>query len=133
MTLQEIHHRFFSLRNGIIAKALHDGGLPHKRIFGLQLPQLAAIARETGFDETLSETLWQEKDCRESRLLSIYLADPSLISKEKALEKAFDVLSREEADILAWRLLSKTPYAATLPDELQGYIKEALERNLAAS
>lgn len=130
MDIRDIHHKFFSFRNGIVAKTFHDAGDPHVRIFGLQLPQLGAIARETGFDASLAKALWSERDCRESRLLACYLFNPDLLSREEAVEMANDVQSREEADILAWRLLRRLPYASSLPDLLDGYIKEALERNL---
>ena len=130
MTLQEIHQRFFSFRNGIVAKAFHDSGHGYKRVFGLQLPQLAAIAKEAGFDNLLAYQLWEEKDCREARLLACYLFDPSSLPEEKAIELAADTQTREEADILAWRLLRRLPYASGLPSKLSGYIAEALSRNL---
>ena len=130
MTIQDIHQRFFSFRNGIVAKAFHDAGHNYKRIFGLQLPQLAAIAKETGYNDELARELWAEKDCREARLLACYLFDPSSLSEEDAIAMAQDIQTREEADILAWRLLRHLPYASALPSKLSGYIAEALLRNL---
>lgn len=130
MTLNQIHQSFFSFRNGIVAKAFHDAGVPYKRIFGLQIPQLSKIAQEAGKDEVLAEELWNERECRESRLLSYYLFNPQTISREKALELASDILTREEADILAWRLLKNLDFAPGLLKELNGYMAEALQRNL---
>ena len=130
MTLQEIHQRFFSFRNGIVAKAFHDSGHAYKRVFGLQLPQLAAIAKEVGYDQELAQKLWAEKDCREARLLACYLFEPSSLPEEEATAMAQDIQTREEADILAWRLLRRLPYASNLPPKLSGYIAEALLRNL---
>ena len=130
MTLQEIHQRFFGFRNGIVAKAFHDSGHAYKRVFGLQLPQLAAIAKEIEFNNELARNLWAEKDCREARLLACYLFDPSSLSEEDAINMTQDIQTREEADILAWRLLRRLPYSSILPDRLSGYIREALLRNL---
>ena len=130
MTIQEVHQRFFSFRNGIVAKAFHDSGHAYKRVFGLQLPQLAAIAKEIGFNNELARNLWAEKDCREARLLAFYLFDPSSLAEEDAITMSQDILTREEADILAWRLLRRLPYASALPSKLSGYIAEALLRNL---
>lgn len=138
MDLREIHNRFFSFRNGIVAKTFHDAGSPHARIFGLQLPQLGAIAREAGYDEKLARQLWSENDCREARLLACYLFDPETITEEEALEMAKGVVSREEADILSWRLLRRMPEAPRLLGNLEqlpepplgGYMAEALKRNL---
>lgn len=130
MTIQEIHQRFFGFRNGIVAKTFHDAGAPYKRIFGLQVPQLGEIAREAGTDPELAKKLWEEKDCREARLLACYLFDPQCLAEEDALTLANDIHTREEADIMAWRLLRRLPYAANLPAKLSGYIAEALLRNL---
>ena len=129
--IQQIHQRFFSFRNGIVAKAFHDAGDPHKRIFGLQLPQLATIAREIGYDSELARQLLAETDCRESRLLAFYLFDPDTLPEDEALAMAEGTLSREEADILAWRLLRRLSYATALRTRLSGYIAEALDRNLS--
>ena len=128
--IRKIHQQFFSFRNGIVAKAFHDASSPYKRVFGLQLPQMASIARETGYDHDLASQLWAEKECRESRLLACYLFDPDSLSEEEALAIAGDIQTREEADILAWRLLKRLPFAISLPDRLTGYVREALLRNL---
>lgn len=130
MTLNEIHQRFFSYRNGIVAKAFHDAGTPYKRIFGLQIPQIGAIARETGYDTALARQLLEEKECREARLLAYYLINPETLTEPEAAELAGDVQTREEVDILAWRLLRRLPYAERLLAELEGYVGEALKRNL---
>ena len=130
MTLNDIHKRFFCFRNGIVAKAFSDAGAPYKRVFGLQVPQLGAIGRECGYDPELASQLWAEKECREARLLACWLFDPSVLPEEEALRMAEDVQTREEADILAWRLLSRLPYASALLPRLNGYIAEALTRNL---
>ena len=130
MNLTDIKQRFFGFRNGIVAKAFHDAGSPHSRIFGLQLPQLAAIAREAGFDASLADALWQEKDCRESRLLACYLFNPSEVTPEKAVRMAQEALTKEETDILAWRLLGRMPEAESLLPRLPEYAAVALRRNL---
>lgn len=130
MELKDIHQRFFSFRNGIVAKTFHDAGCPCPRIFGLQIPQLGAIAREAGLDHRLGRQLWEEKDCRESRLLACYLFDPETLTMEEALSMAKDIRTREEADILSWRLLRRLPFASDLLPHLEGYVAEALQRNL---
>lgn len=129
--IQEIHNRFFRFRNGIVAKVFHDAGSPYKRVFGLQLPQLAEIAREVGADTTLARELWAEKECRESRLLACYLFNPNDLTEEEALSMALDAQTREETDILSWRLLRRLPFAHSLLPRLTGYPAEALSRNLS--
>lgn len=99
--LKSIRHQFFSLRNGMIADVYRRAGAPYKTVFGLQVPQLAGIARELNCDETLrqslAERLWKEKDIRESRLLACWLFDKEKIELSK-LES--ECQTQEEKDIL---------------------------------
>lgn len=114
MTVQEVKKLFFTYRNGIIADALRKAGMPYKVIFGLQVPQLAAIAREIGHDAALAGALWQERTVRESRLLACYLFPPEETTLEQCVALAKDFLTREEADLLSFRLLKRLPYAPEL-------------------
>lgn len=89
--MQEIKKLFFTYRNGAVADTLRRYGIPHKVIFGLQIPQLAAIARELQFGtpadrEAAADKLWADREVRESRLLACYLFDPQTITLDKALE-----------------------------------------------
>lgn len=138
--IQKIRMEFYALRNGMIADTLRKGGLEQKYIFGLQLPQIKEIAmrfnqetEEEAFE--LARDLWSDSDCREARLLACHLMPHSLISKEEATEWASDVRTREEADIIAFRLLRFVPYAAEIADELSAtdhtlkkYTAEAIRR-----
>ena len=139
MTVQEIKHEFFSRRNGIIADAYRNAGDPHKTVFGLQLPQLSEIARMAGMPDTaLSVQLWADRDCRESRLLACWLVDHADVTEQQALDMAADTRTREEADILAFRLLRRLPFATALADKIRKssasdisiYVATALKRNL---
>lgn len=110
--MQEIKKLFYTYRNGVVADTLRRFGYPHKVIFGLQVPQIAAIARELQFDtaadrNATAEKLWADREVRESRLLACYLFDPQTITLDKALELACDTRSQEEADMLAFRLLKR--------------------------
>ena len=71
-TLKNIRHQFFAFRNGIVADALRKQ-FDYRMIFGLQIPQIAEIARQYTPSSELAETLWAEKGNRESRLLATYL------------------------------------------------------------
>ena len=46
--MQTVKRRFFAMRNGVIADVLRKGGSPFRTIFGLNLPQIAEIAADTG-------------------------------------------------------------------------------------
>lgn len=93
-------------RNGIVADALRPG-TPYSVIFGLQVPQLAGIARAHPQDPDLAMALWNDSKVRESRLLAVYLLPPAETTIETALALARSVQTREEADMLAFRLLKR--------------------------
>ncbi|MDE6697436.1 MAG: DNA alkylation repair protein [Muribaculaceae bacterium] len=119
-----IRKEFFALRNGMIADILRKGGLEQKYIFGLQLPQIKDIAlRFTPEDKeeaaSIAQALWSDRECREARLLACHIMPPESITKEEALQWAEDSTSREESDILAFRLLRRLPFAEDIADELE--------------
>lgn len=119
-----------AFRNGIVADTLRKAGLSYSVIFGLQLPQLAQIARQLPTDQELALKLWNDENVRESRLLACWLFNPDEVTFDMALKLASSVKSREEADILSFRLLRRLPYASKLAETLTGYPAEALQRNL---
>ncbi len=112
--LPEIKKHFFALRNGIVADTLRKAGMPYKIIFGLQVPQLAEIARSLSQDMTLADELWNDRDVRESRLLACYLFPISETDMNKALALARDARTKEEGDMLAFRLFKKLDFADSL-------------------
>ncbi len=115
----EIRKQFYALRNGLIADTLRKGGLKQKYIFGLQLPQIKEIAvRFQPEDDkeaaALARDLWHDKECREARLLACHLMPPAEFSKDEAFAWAKDITTREEADILAFRLIRYLPDATEI-------------------
>ena len=131
---------FYAMRNGMIADTLRKGGLEQKYIFGLQLPQIKEIAekyRPASPDEAaaLARVLWSDIECREARLTACHLMPPAMLPKEEATEWGAGVTSREEADIIAFRLLRHLPFAAELAenfaaseDNLKKYTASAIRR-----
>lgn len=118
MNIQEIKQRFYSLRNGIVADAYHKAGAPWGVVFGLQLPQLSAIAKEIGKDETLAKQLWCDINVRESRLLALYLFDAQRIEEEDVIRLASTTLNQEETDMVVFLILSRMPYPETILKKL---------------
>ena len=139
MDIKEIKKLFFTYRNGLIADTLRKAGMDYKIIFGLNVPQLSDISRRINEDrEKLAEELWNDSEVRESRLLACWLFNPDTVGEGKAEELMKSVKTREEADILAFKLLRYLPFAKSLISEtdtdsdntLYGYAVEALKRNL---
>lgn len=140
-TIGGIRREFFALRNGLIAETLRKGGMEQKYIFGLQLPQIKGIASEIcdavkeNDTKQLARELWEDRECRESRLLAIHLMKPGETSSDEAIALACDIRTREEADILAFRLIRYLPGAKEIADTLcnseltlQQYAAEAIRR-----
>lgn len=131
--LKEIKHQFMAFRNGIVADALRKAGYNYNVIFGLQLPQLAEIARTQTPSLQLAGTLWEDDGVRESRLLACYLFPAEEVDKQLALSLASSVKTQEEGDILTFRLLRRLPFATELKTSLKerdegDYVVKALER-----
>ncbi len=121
--MSSIRKEFFALRNGMIADTLRKGGLEQKYIFGLQLPQIKEIATrfrpaDDGESASLARALWSDHECREARLLACHLMPAASMPDEEAIKWADDVATREEADILAFRLLRYHPHAAAIANAL---------------
>lgn len=137
-----VRKEFYALRNGMIADTLRKGGLEQKYIFGLQLPQIKGIAQQfrPATEEesySLAKALWEDKECREARLLACHIMPASALSAEEALEWSEGATTREEADILAFKLLRYLPNAEDLAnklkstdDPLKKYTGDAIKRFL---
>ena len=122
--IHSIRKEFYALRNGMIADTLRKGGLEQKYIFGLQLPQIKDIAVRSKPDNDeeaslLARALWKDKDCRESRLLACHMMPMDMMTKEEAKEWTEDASTREESDILAFRLIRYLPFAGEIARELE--------------
>ena len=137
--LKEIKKDFFRYRNGVVAESLSKLYPKGKLVFGLNVPQLMEISNKVPKDLDLALSLWKDKNCRESRLLSMYLFPTSLLPKDVASDLIKDVDSMEEAEFLAFRVLRHLSYANDLYIEFQGddylssqakYCVEMLKRNL---
>lgn len=135
--MSPLRKRIYALRNGLIADTLRKGGLTQKYIFGLQLPQLKELAAEFRPEADseaagMARTLWADRDCREARLLACHIMPPHEMPYEEAMTWASDAATREEADILAFRLLRHHPDARTIATALgsESHMAEALLRFL---
>ena len=134
--IQAIKKQFFAFRNGIIADALRKQS-SYGVIFGLQVPQIAEIARGLAPSMELADDLWADENVRESRILATYLFPIAKTDREKALALAAQAKTIEEADMLAFRLLKRLPFAHDLPEAMESrndisdYMKQTLANHLS--
>lgn len=138
MTLQEIKKEFFALRNGVMASQLKTAGAtPCPQVFGLNIPQISALARSVGPDPEMAATLWADRGVRESRLLALYIMGLlDAPAPAEALTLAADAQSPEEADVLAFKVLKRMENPAELLPEIEklkplgSYLSASLRRHL---
>ncbi|MCM1504693.1 MAG: DNA alkylation repair protein [Muribaculum sp.] len=116
--MQAIKHRFFALRNGAIADAMRRQGAPYKIIFGVNLPQLTAIARDTSQSADLAQQLWDNQSTRESMLIAPMLYPREEFGIDVARRWISTAVSAEAIDILCLKLLKTMEYAQSLSEEL---------------
>ena len=106
--LQAIKHRFYAMRNGIVADTLRRAGAEYRVIFGVNLPQLKEIASDIGYDAVLARELWANVSTRESVLLAPMIMPRRWVASAPSVEAV---------DVLCLRLLGRMPFAAQIADE----------------
>jgi len=86
-------------------------GITAKRVFGVSVPKLRALAREIGTDHDLAARLWDEA-ILETRALAGLVDDPALVTKKQmeCWASAFD--SWAVCDGCCLNLFVRTPFAA---------------------
>lgn len=115
--IREIKHDFMAFRNGIIADSLRKVGYDHEIIFGLQIPDISNIARKHNPSKPLAFQLFNDSKVRESRLLSFHLFPKDEMTKEEIEGIMRNLKTREEAEILSFRLLRFLPFASEILEE----------------
>ncbi len=104
-TIQNIRKRLYAMRNGALADSLRAAGMPYRMIFGLNLPQLTAIARDFTRDARLATELWNSGSTRECMLLAPMLYPVEEVDDTMARKWISEVPTPEVADILCMKLL----------------------------
>ena len=136
----ELKQRVYVMRNGVTADSLRAAGCPYRLIFGLNLPQLTEIAAQYGPSAELASELRRHPDLRENILLAPMLYPSELLTYDEASAWAEECRWTEDADILCFKLLRKTSFAARLahdlcgrPDRLRRYTGLRLWMNIVAA
>ena len=93
--------------NGILSAQMREAGMPHKLIFGVELPRLQSIAHEFPPDKGLANSLWSQ-DIREAKLLAIMLMPAEGFTSGMSNIWKQSIVTAEEAQVLAMILLPKT-------------------------
>ena len=136
---KQIRQDFFAFRNGLLADALKDSGDKHRMIFGLNITQIADIAKKHEPTEHVANELWQSAETRECRLIAPMIYPIDKFDKATALNWISQIENTEISDNLCHKLLRHTSYASALCLELtdgsdmQRYTSMRLAINLIAT
>ena len=118
VTIQEVKHRCYAMRNGAVADTMRRLGAPYRVIFGVNLPQLKEIASDIQPDAALAAQLWATDSTRECVLIAPMIMPHDAFPIETARQWIATAPSTEAIDVLCLKLLGKMPYKAELADEL---------------
>lgn len=114
MEMREIKQYMFARRNGVTADVLRRAGSGFEMIFGVDVPSISALGRETGYNKELAMALWADRKVRESHLLAAWLLDPEALSEDECVRLAESVVDMEDAQMLAFRVLKHRPEVLSL-------------------
>lgn len=107
--MQLLKRRFFAMRNGAVADSLRRQGAPYRIIFGLNLPQLAEIARDFAPDIELSVALRDNVATRESLLIAPMLYPADAMTVDEAVKWLENAMTTEVVDVACLKLFKRMP------------------------
>lgn len=102
-------------------------GIVGKRLFGIPVKELRAIARRTGRNHALAEELWSS-GIFEARILAAFIAEPKRVSRRQANAWARDFECWADCDGLCIHLFRKTAFAHELAVAWSGRRQELVKR-----
>lgn len=110
MEFREIIKELESQSNPEDVAGMAKYGIKTTHAYGVRMPELTRIAKETDKDHELAEKLWQHA-YTETRILACLLDDPKLVSEEQMERWALEFNSWDVCDQCCMKLFRKTPYA----------------------
>jgi 3-methyladenine DNA glycosylase AlkD len=107
--LKEIIKELETLSNPDDVAGMARFGIQTGKAYGVRMPELTRIARETGMDHDLAEELWQH-GYTETRILATMIDDPKMVTEEQMDRWAWEFNSWDVCDQCCMKLFRKTPY-----------------------
>jgi len=102
-------------------------GIVGKKLLGISVVQLRAIAKRTGRDHELAEALWAS-GIFEARILAAFVAEPGRVTRRQANSWAKDFECWADCDGLCLHLFRKTHFAHELAVAWSGRREELVKR-----
>ena len=102
-------------------------GIETRRAYGIRVPVLRKLARETGKNHRLAQQLW-ETEIHEARLLATMIADPKQMTEKLMDRWAADLDSWDLCDGCCGNLFDKTEFAYKKAEEWSLRSEEFVKR-----
>jgi 3-methyladenine DNA glycosylase AlkD len=110
MELDEIIHVLEELSNPEDVEGMARFGINPQKVYGVRIPALRRISRESGIDHTLAGELW-DFGFHETRILACMIDDPEMVTEEQMDSWAMDFHTWDLCDQCCMNLFSKTSFA----------------------
>jgi 3-methyladenine DNA glycosylase AlkD len=116
LELEQIIHRLKSLGDPKAVEGMARFGIKSSNSFGVSVPKLRILARESGRDHLLALRLW-ETGLHDARLLATMVDDARQVTLEQMDKWARDFDSWDVVDGSCGNLFDKTPFAVAKAKE----------------
>ena len=110
MDYKKIIEKLKSLSDPEAVEGMARYGITPEKTYGVSIPNLRKIAKETGRDQDLSLKLW-ECNTRETRILAGMIGDPSKVTLEQMESWVREFTYWEICDQCCMNLFEKTAFA----------------------
>lgn len=110
MTLQKIITELETLADSSAARGMARFGIRAGTVYGVSVPNLRRIARETGRNQSLSLQLWKREN-RETRILAAMIGEPAKVTEDQMERWVREFDSWEICDQVIMNLFEKTEYS----------------------
>ncbi|MEE8469807.1 MAG: DNA alkylation repair protein [Dehalococcoidia bacterium] len=110
MQYDEILNRLKTLSDPKAVEGMARYGISPENTYGVSIPKLRSIAKESGRNRALAQELWAS-GIHEARILASMIDDPKMTTEEQMESWAKDFDSWDVCDGCCMNLFEKTPFA----------------------
>lgn len=127
MQYDDILKKLKSLSDPKAVEGMARFGINPENTFGVSIPNLRQIAKETGRDRALAQQLWASA-IHEARILASMIDDPKMVTEEQMERWVKDFDSWDVCDQCCMNLFEKTRFAYQKAVEWSSNDKEFIKR-----
>jgi len=108
--LEDILQQLKDMSDPKAIEGMQRYGITPDRTYGVSIPNLRAIAKDTGHDHELAKSLWNS-DIRETRILASMIDEPARVTEKQMEQWVLDLDYWEICDQCCMNLFQKSPHA----------------------